>query len=143
MHVTLPATGTYVVHVAAVNLATVGSYNINFECLVPAGPDTVALSCQAATDAIGAPADVDLFSIQGQAGQPVALSLASTGGFATNGGTGSANLAVFAPTGAIVGAVRSNGQVTITPPVTGIYVLHVAAVNLATVGSYRIQRACS
>jgi hypothetical protein len=143
VHVTLPVTGTYVVHVAAVNLATVGSYNINFECLFPEGPDTVPLSCEAATGAIEAPADVDLFSFQGQSGQIVSLSLASTGGFAANGGTGSANLAVFAPTGAIVGAARSNSQVPVTLPVTGIYVVHVAAVNLARVGTYRIGRACS
>jgi hypothetical protein len=143
VHVTLPVTGTYVVHVAAVNLATVGSYNINFECFFPPGSDVVALSCEAATGAIEAPADVDLFSFQGLSGQFVTLSLASTGGFATNGGAGSANLAVFAPTGAIVGAARSNGQVTVTLPVTGTYVVHVAAANLARVGTYRIGRACS
>ena len=142
VHVTLPATGTYVVHVAAVNLATVGSYNINFECLFPPGSNVVPLSCGATTGAIEAPADADLFSIQGQANQVATLSLTSTGGFATNRGTGSANLAVFAPTGAVVGAVRSNGQVTITLPVTGTYVLHVAAVNLATVGTYTIGRPC-
>ena len=84
---------------------------------------------------IEAPGDVDLFSFPGQAGQIIALALASTGGFSTNGSTaGSATLILFAPSGAIVGSLRSNSQGTFTLPTTGAYVIQVSATNLATIG---------
>ena len=35
---TLPEAGTYVIRVSATNLATTGSYNLNFECMCPSGP---------------------------------------------------------------------------------------------------------
>jgi len=143
-NVTLPVTGSYAIRVNATNLATTGSYNLNLECLLPTPIDAVPLTCGAlSAGRIEAPGDVDLFSFTGQAGQIVSLALASTGGFATNpGSSGSAELMVFASSGALIGHLRSNSRANITLPVTGPYAIRVNATNLATTGSFSVQPAC-
>jgi hypothetical protein len=140
--VTLPVTGAYNVQVRSANLATVGSYNINLGCLVPPGPDTVPLACGTQQGQIEGPADADQFSLIGDANEPVSFTLTSTSGFSTRRNLSSALLTVFAPSGAIVATTRSNGQLAVTLPVAGLYVIRVSAVNLATVGSYEVRRNC-
>jgi Bacterial Ig domain/Beta-propeller repeat len=138
----LPATGTYVVRVNATNLATVGTYNVSLQCLLPPTPAPL-LQCGALqSGGIGAPGEVDLYSFTGQTGQIVGLTLASTGGFTTNQTLSSAALALFSPTGAVVGAFRSNGQANFTLPVAGTYVVRVNATNLATTGTYNVSLQC-
>jgi Big-like domain-containing protein/pre-peptidase len=139
----LPATGTYVVRVNATNLATTGTYNVSVQCLLPTPTPAPLLQCgvpQPGT--IAAPGEVDLYSFTSQAGQIVGLTLASTGGFTTNRNGTSAALTLFAPTGALLGAFRSNGQANFTLPATGTYVVRVNATNLATTGSYNVGLQC-
>jgi hypothetical protein len=140
----LPATGTYVVRVHATNFGTTGSYNVNLECLYPEqSPDMVALECGAlASGAIEGPGDGDLYSFVASAGQLISLTLASTGGFATNTGSLSATLTVFMPSGAVLGSVRTNSQTRWVLPETGKYVARVHATNLATLGSYNLNLEC-
>ena len=141
---TLSVTGPYVVRVNAANLGAVGSYNVNMECLFPAAsPDAVALSCgTTAPGTIVAAGEVDVFTFSGQAGQVTTLALTTTGGFARNQSNTSASLTLFAPSGSVVQSLRSNSQAAVTLPVTGSYVVGVAATNLLTTGSYGVQRMC-
>ena len=44
-NLTLTETGIYVIRVRAANLTRTGSYNLNFECIVPPSPDAVPLAC--------------------------------------------------------------------------------------------------
>jgi hypothetical protein len=140
----LPESGTYVIRVSAANLAGIGSYNVNLECLLPTpSPDTVPLTCGAlASGTIGAPGQVNLHSYDGLVGQTIALTLASTGGFTTNRGSASAELTLFAPSGAVVGTLRSNSQANFILAETGPHVIRVTATNLATVGSYNVNLEC-
>jgi hypothetical protein len=140
----LPESGTYVVRVRATNNSAVGSYNLNFECLYPEqSPDAVALGCGAlAFGTLEARAEVDLYSFTGSSGQLIALTLASTGGFATNTGSLSVTATLFAPSGALVGSVRSNSQANFVLPATGTYVVRAHATNLATTGSYNLNFEC-
>ncbi len=141
---TLPATGTYVLQIAATNLATIGSYNVSLLCLLPTPTPAPVLQCglrQPGT--LTAPGDLDLYSFSGAAGQIVTLALASTGGFSSNpGSSASATLTLFAPSGMVVGALRSNSLNNFTLPVTGTYALLVQATNLATRGTYNLSLQC-
>jgi hypothetical protein len=140
----LPATGTYVVRIQATNLATTGSYNVNLECLFPEqSPGTTELPCGAlASGTIEGRGEVDLYSFAGSTDQFISLTLASTAGFATNTGSLSATLTVFAPSGAVVGSLRTNSQARFVLPETGAYVVRVHATNLATLGSYNLNLEC-
>jgi hypothetical protein len=142
---TLPEAGTYVIRVRASNLATTGSYNVNLECVFPTlSPPAIPSSCGALTSGtISAPGQVDLYSFPGQGGQTISLALASSGGFASNRGTFSVELTLFAPSGAAVASLRSNSQGNFTLPAPGTYVISVNATNLATTGSYTLTFACS
>ena len=141
---TLPEAGTYVIRVSAANLATTGSYNLNFECIVPPSPDAVPLSCGTlGSGQIGARGQVDLFTLSGLPGQIIALALASTGGFSANPtASTSVELWMFAPSGAAVAQLRSNSQANFTLPEAGTYVIRVSATNLATTGSYNLNFEC-
>src|SRR3954467_13497269 len=130
---TLPVTGSYVIRVSATNLATVGSYNLNRECLFPTpSGDAVPLACGTlASGRIEAIGQVDLFTLAGQAGQIISLALTSTGGFSTNpGAAASVEMSLFAPTGVRVGVLRSNSQNNFTLPIAGPYVIRVTATDL-------------
>jgi len=142
-NLTLAQSGTYVIRVNATNLSTTGSYNLNFECLVPASA-AVSLTCGTlASGGIATRAQVDLFTFSGQAGQVMSLALASTGGFTNNpSASNSAELTLFTPSGVARGTIHSNSQANFTLPETGIYVIRVSATNLFTVGSYNLNVDC-
>ena len=130
---------------SAANLATVGGYNVNLERLAPTpSPDTLALSCGTpAAGRVEAAAEADLFGFSSLSGASISLTLTSTGGFATNAGSGSAELTLFTPSGAVVGTIRSNRQGAFVLPVAGAYVIRVNAANLATLGTYEVRLGCS
>jgi hypothetical protein len=132
-----------VISVSATNLATIGSYNLNLERLSPPpSPDVVPLMCGVNLGQIDAAGETDLFSHMGQAGEIISLTLASTGGFASNGGGRSVSLSVFAPSGLLAGSLRSNDQANFTLPEAGAYIIRVNATNLATTGTYEVRFAC-
>jgi hypothetical protein len=140
---TLSQSGTYVVRVSATNLSTVGSYDLDFECLIPPSVAAVLTCGTLASGQIAAPAQVDLFTLSGQAGQLVSLALASTGGFSANPTTSnSVELTVFAPSGASAGTIRSNSQANFTLSQSGTYVVRVSATNLSAVGAYNLNFEC-
>ena len=142
-NLTLPTTGTYALLVSATNLSTRGTYNVSVQCLLPVPMPAPQLQCGANAGAIGAPGDMDLYRTTGGPGRTLTLVLTSTGGFSPNpASTGGASLALFDPTGALVVAIRSNGQTTANVPIGGSYVVRVSATNLSTIGSYAIFVPC-
>lgn len=59
----LPQTGTYVVRLGARNRTTVGSYNVNMECLIPTpAPPAIPLACGGQrSGTVSAAAQVNLY----------------------------------------------------------------------------------
>ena len=142
-NIRLAESGTHVIRVSAANLSRTGSYNVNVECVVPVSPDAMPIACgTSASGQIGAAGEVDLHTLSGQAGQVISLALASTGGFSANPASTSAELTLFAPSGAAVRVLRSNSQANITLPEDGTYVVRVSAANLFRLGSYRVTLGC-
>lgn len=86
--------------------------------------------------------EVDEHVFAGSAGQLISLALASTGGFATNRGSGSVQLTLLAPSGAAVGTLRSNSQANFVLLEAGTYVVRVNATNLGNAGSYNVNLEC-
>ena len=138
---TLPASGTYIMQVAASNRTMTGSYNLNVECLVPVfGADLV--TCGVLTSGrIDVPAEVDQFSFAGQSGQILSVALAGTGGF-THQSSRSAVVKVFAPSGQLVVSFLTNSQRHFVLPATGTYVMQVSANNVTMTGSYNLNVEC-
>jgi hypothetical protein len=135
----------YVMQVSASNLTTIGSYNLNVECLLPApSPDAVLLTCGAlSAGTIDLAGDADLYSLTGQSGGAIALTLTSTGGFSNSpANSRSAELTLFAPSGTPMGTLRSNRQASFTLSETGLYVIRVGATNVTTTGSYTLTMGC-
>jgi hypothetical protein len=92
---------------------------------------------------ITAPGQVDRYLFAGQAGQVVSLALASTGGFSSNYSTlTGAELSLIAPSGTVLGILRSNSQGNFTLRATGIHIIRVRASNLSTTGSYNVNLEC-
>src|SRR6185295_9003068 len=98
--------------------------------LVTLAVERARLACGAlVSGVIGAAGEVDTYAFAGQAGQIIAVALASTGGFSANPSLSSAALGVIAPSGIVVAGVRSNGQTAFTLPETGTYTIRVSAVT--------------
>src|SRR5262245_48847178 len=70
------------------------------------------------------------------------MALVSTGELATNRGSNSVALTLFAPSGSAVGILTSNSLGQFTLPETGTYVIRVNASNLSTTGSYNLDCEC-
>jgi len=115
-------------------------------------PDTVTISTTGPgstlgcgvliSDEITAAAQVNQYTFQGNQGQTITLTLASTGGFTSFLSNQSALLTLFAPSGASVGSLTSNNQGNFVLPETGTYVVLVNARNFSTTGSYSIGLEC-
>ena len=143
--VLLPATGPYIMQVSASNLTMTGSYNLNVECLLPTpSPDAVPLTCGAlGAGTIDQAGDSDLYSLTGQSGAVITLTLTSTAGFVNNpANSRSAELMLFGPSGTAVGTARSGRQVSFTVLETGLHVIRVGATNIVTTGSYTLALGC-
>ena len=141
--ITLPESGTYVIKVSA-NIFTsliTGSYVLSLDCIVPANPAAVALSCGSqAEGTISKENLTDEYTFTGQAGQIVAITLVEIAGFP---GSQSPVATVFSPTGVEVARFGSS-QREITLPESGTYVIKVSA-NIFTsliTGSYVLSLEC-
>lgn len=135
---TLPASGTYLLQVNASNLFTAGSYNLGLESLAPLGPVDGTLAVGGLISAtIASPAEVDVYTFDGQAGASTLLTLAQTSGF---NNLVHARGTVLSPSGTSLVVFDSNGQRTVTLPETGTYTIYINASNLFTAGSYTIGR---
>ena len=141
-NVTLPDNGTYTISVNANNLLSIGTYNLGVECILPEpSPDFVPLSCgDLASNAIEAPADVDLFTFAGQAGDLITLTLSETSNWGSS--INDVRATVFTPTGDQLIIFDSNSQQTVTLPETGTYTIRVNANNLLSIGTYNLGVEC-
>ena len=88
--------------------------------------------------------ETDRFTFSGNALDLVTITLVETDGF-SGFSTGISNVAratIFSPTGEQVGSLDSNGQLNITLPESGSYVIRVNANNLVSTGSYTLGIEC-
>ena len=137
---TLPVAGRYILAVRASNLFNSGTYSLNLTGLQPIGPSAQVISCGDLVSAsVDAPADIDLFTFSGQAGQAIILTLTTTGGFSAFVGP---QITVFSPVLDQLALFNGTGQQQITLPTTGTYVFRVTANNLFGVGSYNLDLSC-
>ena len=91
---------------------------------------------------IAAPGEVDRYAFAGQAGQLISLALASVSGFSGTEASTSAELTLFAPSGATVGVLRSNSQANVRLLESGTYIIRVGAANRTRTGSYNLNLEC-
>jgi hypothetical protein len=137
--ITLPETGEYVVTVYASNLFNDGTYSIGLELISPVGPTDGTINQGATiTDAVSAPADIDVFTFDGSAGQVVVLTTTQTGGGFNIGVR--ARTTVYDPNGAALLTYDATSTRSITLPSAGQYIVTVAASNLFTAGTYTLMR---
>ena len=134
--------GTYTIRVNANNLLSVGTYNLGLEAILPVpSPDAVPIACgETASDAIDAPADVDLFTFAGLGGDNVTFGLTETSNWGSS--FNDARATIFSPAGVQLGLFDSNGQLPVVLPVDGAYLLRVNANNLLSAGSYDLDVQC-
>ncbi len=92
------------------------------------------------TGTISVPGEVDLFRMDGRAGDFITLTLVETEGFPTQ--FQAARLTVFPLTGDSVLTFTSGGQRDFVLPVDGPFVLRVSGAPASTTGSYRLGLAC-
>lgn len=138
----LPEDGTYIIRVNANNLLSTGSYNLGIECVLPVpSPGTVPLACgDLASDAIDAPADVDLFTFAGQSGDLVTLTVSETSAWGSS--FNDARATVVTPTGGPLIQFDSESQQTLTLPDNGVYTVRINANNLLSIGSFNFGYEC-
>jgi hypothetical protein len=133
---TLQETGIYVLRVTANDLVGTGSYSLGFECISPPSPDAIAIGYGSLVSGDIVPAEVDLFTFSGTAGQFITVTLAETAGF---GGFGQApRVCLIAPSNAIVDCFDANAQRNYALTETGTYVLRVNANDFVGSGSYSL-----
>jgi hypothetical protein len=135
----LEETGTYIIQIRASDLVAIGGYTVGLECLQPLNPVDGTLACGGLfSGALEAAAEIDQVTFQGQADQPVTLSVALTGGFFAR----TATLTVFSPTRAQVITFNANSQQQLTLLETGTYVTQIRASDLVATGSYNLGLQC-
>jgi hypothetical protein len=139
--ITLPENGTYIIRVRANTLVNTGSYNLGVECLQPLdSPIEAVLSCgDLASGSIDASGEVDLYTLTGQAGDMILLTLTETGGFP---GGSAPQLTLFSPSLEVVDTFNANTQQQITLPENGTYIIRVRANTLVNTGSYNLGVEC-
>lgn len=136
---TLPATGVYVVQVRASNFVARGSYNIGLECRRPVSPIDASLSCGSLpAGSISTAGEVDQLTFSGTLNQQVTLTLAVTSGFSPY----TAWATVFTPAGEILTQFGANGQMQVTLPAAGVYLVQIRASNFVATGGYRFGLEC-
>jgi hypothetical protein len=143
--VTLPESGTYVITVTGngggVTAYPTGTYNLSYERLQPLGPVEAALvPGDLVSEALNDRAEVDVYSFAGQTGDEVLLTVGETGGFS---GSSNAYVRLLSPTLVEVTTFTTNGQVQVTLPESGTYVITVTGngggVTAYPTGTYNLS----
>ena len=124
--------------VTANNLVTTGGYNLGLEGIAPTSPDPTPITLgDLLSGTIDAAGEADLFTFAGTAGDVIALTLVETTSWGpTCCGTNDARMTLFSSAGAELAFFDSNGQLEVTLPADGTYLIRVTANNLVSTGSY-------
>jgi hypothetical protein len=131
---TLPTTGLHAVRVIGSNQIALGTYALGFEGVVPSSGDAIALTVGggATPGSIDDPAETDMFTFGGTAGNSASITLAGIAGF-------SATATLYDPNGSSMLTFTPGTQSIGSLPSTGTYVISIRATNLVSSGSYNIQ----